>query len=75
MHAQSIMSLKDISFKSLRQGDNLFYNKSLNNILVNVVPWRDIIYFLSDIFLGVCRCISSLPTDLGQGAKSLNSLC
>ena len=23
--------------------------------------WRDMIYFLSDIFLGVWRCISSLP--------------
>ena len=47
VHAQFIMSLKDINFKSPRLAiyfnNDLFYNKSLNNISLGVVPQRDII--------------------------------
>ena len=50
--------------------NDLFYNKSLNNISVNIVPWRDIIYFTSDLFLGLWRSIFSLALYF-PGAKSL----
>ena len=57
------MSLKDINFKSPRLAiyfnNDLFYNKSLNNISLGVVPQRDIIYFVSDLFLVVWRSIFS----------------
>ena len=42
--------------------NDFFYNISLYNISVNIVPWRDIIYILSDIVLGVWRHIFSLAT-------------
>ena len=58
------MSLKDIHFKSPRLAiyfnNDLFYNKSLNNISLGVVPQRDIIYFASDLFQGLWRSIFSL---------------
>ena len=58
------MSLKDINFKSPRLAiyfnNDLFYNKSLTNISLGVVPQRDIIYFVSDLFLVVWRSIFSL---------------
>ena len=58
------MSLKDINFKSPRLAihfnNDLFYNKSLNNISLGVVPQRDIIYLVSDLFLVVWRSIFSL---------------
>ena len=47
---------------------------SPNSISVGVVPWRDIIYFLSDIFLGVWQCISSLAIYF-RPAKSINLAC
>ena len=68
------MSLKDINFKSPRLAiyfnNDLFYNKSLNNISLGVVPQRDIILFASDLFLGVWQFISSLAIYFGP-AKSL----
>ena len=39
---------------------DLFHNKSLNNISMGVVPQRDIIYFASDLFLGLWQSIFSL---------------
>ena len=47
VHAQFIISLKDINFKSPRQGDlfqlQFIKNKWLNNISVGVVPLRELI--------------------------------
>ena len=74
MHAHFIILLKDINLKSPKQGElfqhQFIKNNSLNNILVGVVPLRELIKFLSDIFLGVWQHIYSLATYF-RPAKSL----
>ena len=78
LFGKKIVSLKDINFKSLRHGDNfnndLFQNISPSNILVKVVPCREKIQFLSDIFLGLWRHIFSLVTYF-RPTKSINLVC